>query len=32
MMEADFRHRFWVVLSLIVPVLLLPPTIQKWFG
>ena len=32
MMEADFRRRFWVVLALAVPVLLLSPTIQRWFG
>ncbi len=32
MMEQDFRRRFWVVLALSVPVLLLSPTIQNWFG
>ena len=32
MMEADFRRRFWVVLALTVPVLLLSPTIHRWFG
>ena len=32
MMEKDFRRRFWVVLVLTVPVLLLSPTIQGWFG
>ena len=32
MMEADFRRRFWVVLAITVPVLLLSPTIQDWFG
>ena len=32
MMEADFRRRFWVVLALTAPVLLLSPTIQRWFG
>jgi cation transport ATPase len=32
MMEQDFRRRFWVVLVLTVPVLLLSPTIQSWFG
>ncbi len=32
MMERDFRQRFWVVLVLSVPVLLLSPTIQDWFG
>ncbi len=32
MMEQDFQRRFWVVLALTVPVLLLSPTIQGWFG
>ena len=32
MMEQDFRRRFWAVLTLTVPVLLLSPTIQRWFG
>ena len=32
MMEADFRRRFWVVLALTTPVLLLSPTVQDWFG
>jgi Cu2+-exporting ATPase len=32
MMEADLRRRFWVVLALTVPVLLLSPTFQRWFG
>jgi len=32
MMEQDFRRRFWAVLILTVPVLLLSPTIQRWFG
>ncbi len=32
MMEQDFRRRFWVVLVLAIPVLLLSPTIQGWFG
>lgn len=32
MMEQDFRRRFWVVLALTTPVLLLSPTIQQWFG
>jgi len=32
MMEQDFRRRFWVVLALTIPVLLLSPTIQQWFG
>jgi len=32
MMEQDFRRRFWAVLVLTIPVLLLSPTIQDWFG
>ncbi len=32
MMEADFQRRFWVVLALTIPVLILSPTIQQWFG
>ncbi len=32
MMEAGFRRRFWVVLALTIPVLILSPTIQQWFG
>ena len=32
MMEADFRRRFYVSLAVSVPVLLLSPTIQKWFN
>jgi len=32
MMEQDFRRRFWVVLAVTFPVLLLSPTIQGWFG
>jgi Cu2+-exporting ATPase len=32
MMEQDFRRRFWVVLALTIPVLILSPTIQQWFG
>jgi len=32
MMEQDFRRRFWVVLALVLPVLILSPTIQRWFG
>jgi len=32
MMEQDFRRRFWAVLALTVPVLVLSPTIQRWFG
>ncbi len=31
-MEADLRRRFWVVLAITLPVLLLSPTIQRWFG
>ncbi|MFQ6052830.1 MAG: heavy metal translocating P-type ATPase, partial [Candidatus Bathyarchaeia archaeon] len=31
-MEADFRRRFIVSLVVTVPVLLLSPTIQGWFG
>jgi len=32
MMEQDMRRRFWVALALTVPVLLLSPTLQEWFG
>jgi Cu2+-exporting ATPase len=32
MMEQDFRRRFWAVLALTVPVLLLSPTVQDWFS
>jgi len=32
MMEADFKRRFIVSLAITVPVLLLSPTIQKWFN
>jgi Cu2+-exporting ATPase len=32
MMERDMRKRFFFVLVLTVPVLLLSPTIQSWFG
>jgi len=32
MMIADFRKRFWVVLVLTVPVMLLSPMIQHWLG
>ncbi|MFQ5801017.1 MAG: hypothetical protein ACE5HH_04785, partial [Candidatus Hydrothermarchaeales archaeon] len=32
MMEAEMKRRFFVSLVLSVPVLLLSPTIQKWFG
>ncbi|MFC0321199.1 MULTISPECIES: copper-translocating P-type ATPase [Olivibacter] len=32
MMIADFRKRFYVVLILTVPVLLLSPMIQQWLG
>ena len=32
MMEADFKRRFIVSLVITIPVLLLSPTIQKWFS
>lgn len=32
MMEQEFRRRFWAVLALTLPVLILSPTIQRWFG
>ncbi len=32
MMIADFRRRFWVSMILTVPILLLSPMIQRWFG
>jgi Cu2+-exporting ATPase len=32
MMEDDFRRRFYVSLAVSVPVLILSPTIQKWFN
>lgn len=32
MMIADFRQRFWVSIILTVPILLLSPMIQRWFG
>jgi len=32
MMEQDFRRRFWAVLAITAPVLILSPTIQGWFG
>ncbi len=32
MMEQDFRRRFWAVLAITAPVLILSPTIQAWFG
>lgn len=32
MMEQDFRRRFWAVLAITAPVLILSPTIQRWFG
>lgn len=32
MMIADFRKRFWVVLLLTVPVMILSPMIQEWLG
>lgn len=31
-MLADFQRRFWVALVLMVPVLVLAPMIQAWFG
>ena len=31
-MVADFRRRFWVSLVLTVPVVLLSPMLQDWFG
>ena len=32
MMIEDFKRRFWVSLSLTIPVLLLSPMIQEWLG
>jgi len=32
MMEQKFRRRFWAVLAITAPVLILSPTIQGWFG
>lgn len=32
MMIADFRRRFWVTLVLTIPILLLSPMIQQFFG
>ncbi len=32
MMVDDFRHRFWICAALTIPVLLLSPMIQRWFG
>ncbi len=32
MMEADFRRRFFIVLALVVPILILSPTVQDWLG
>ncbi|NLB83132.1 MAG: heavy metal translocating P-type ATPase, partial [Synergistaceae bacterium] len=32
MMVADFRKRFWISLAATVPVLILSPTIQSFFG
>ncbi len=32
MMEADMKRRFFVTLIISIPVLILSPTIQKWFG
>ncbi len=31
-MEQDMRRRFWVSLVITIPVLILSPTIQNWFG
>ena len=31
-MEADFRQRFFIVLALVIPILVLSPTIQNWLG
>lgn len=31
-MEADFRRRFFAVLALVIPILILSPTIQAWLG
>ncbi len=31
-MESDFRRRFFVVLGITLPILILSPTIQQWFG
>jgi Cu2+-exporting ATPase len=31
-MVADYRRRFWVVLALTLPILLLSPMIQHWLG
>ncbi|MCG3141228.1 MAG: Copper-exporting P-type ATPase B [Anaerolineae bacterium] len=30
--EEMFRRRFWICLALSIPVLLLSPTLQEWFG
>ena len=32
MMVNDFRHRFWICAALTIPVLLLSPMVQRWFG
>lgn len=32
MMEQDMRRRFWVSLVISIPVLILSPSIQQWFG
>jgi len=32
MMEAEMRQRFFVVLAFAIPLLILSPTIQGWFG
>ncbi|MFQ5796492.1 MAG: heavy metal translocating P-type ATPase [Candidatus Bipolaricaulia bacterium] len=31
-MERDMKRRFWVMLVVTIPVLILSPTIQDWFG
>ncbi len=31
-MIADFKKRFWVCLIATIPILLLSPTLQQWFG
>ena len=31
-MVADYRRRFWLVLALTPPILLLSPMIQHWLG
>jgi Cu2+-exporting ATPase len=32
MMVADFRRRFWICLVISIPILLLSPLIQRFFG